>query len=360
MCKLRDDTMSQAGELPIEMIMKKPKHMPHPRLAMDAALTAAARAVLEYTKAAAIHLPISEGMSVYLGADVEIAKMLAPDQSSAAVRGKAVAMTGTHEKIVGAVARGWCAPKNTTKIMDSDLVHAIVDEVEKLFVSPRAADAPSEPSELRAALIAVREALQHANDSHNGGIVDTLWMLNGPETVFDFIDTALESRAADALDSQPTARPTAKQLIAQLHDGQTWTVAEQNAFAEVLACFPNESSQGIISLGDAWKHGQAYGMKQAISRASAAPAASVDGWQPIETAPTVKGECFFCMLAWGPDGDQSVGEGMRWNGRWFATGTFYAMGKERKYEFREIEVKPTHWMRGPAAPQQEGSEAGNG
>ncbi len=80
-----------------------------------------------------------------------------------------------------------------------------------------------------------------------------------------------------------------------------------------------------------------------------------DAWLPIETAPEVKGECLFCEIAWGPEGDQSVGNGMRWQGRWFAAGTFHALGQERRYEFREIEVKPTHWRRGPDAPALTGN-----
>lgn len=39
-------------------------------------------------------------------------------------------------------------------------------------------------------LIAVRHALQLANDTPNGGITDTLWMPDGTETIFDFIDAA--------------------------------------------------------------------------------------------------------------------------------------------------------------------------
>lgn len=40
-----------------------------------------------------------------------------------------------HEAIVGAVARGWCAPANENKIMDEELAYAIVAEVEKLLSS---------------------------------------------------------------------------------------------------------------------------------------------------------------------------------------------------------------------------------
>lgn len=75
-------------------------------------------------------------------------------------------------------------------------------------------------------------------------------------------------------------------------------------------------------------------------------------WQPIETAPEVKGKYFFCRLAYGPDGDQSTSDGFRWNGRWFAAPVFYksAPHDECQSEFRQIEVLPTHWMPTPAPP----------
>lgn len=56
-----------------------------------------------------------------------------------------------------------------------------------------------------------------------------------------------------------TAAPSVKQLTTQLQDYENhWTIAEQNSFAVFLARFPNESSEGIISLGDAWKAGRAF------------------------------------------------------------------------------------------------------
>lgn len=69
-----------------------------------------------------------------------------------------------------------------------------------------------------------------------------------------------DAPAPDEPVSQPVvAVPSVKQLTAQLEDyEEKWTPAEQRAFAEFLARFPNESSQGIISLGSAWKHGQRY------------------------------------------------------------------------------------------------------
>lgn len=70
-------------------------------------------------------------------------------------------------------------------------------------VSPRAADAPSESSELRQALLDVRHAIQFSYDSV-GGIDKMPVMMHHDGTVVEFIDSVLKSRAADALDSQPT------------------------------------------------------------------------------------------------------------------------------------------------------------
>lgn len=42
-------------------------------------------------------------------------------------------------------------------------------------------------------LIEIRESLQFANDSPAGPITDTLWMMHGPETVFDALDALIDS-----------------------------------------------------------------------------------------------------------------------------------------------------------------------
>jgi hypothetical protein len=39
-----------------------------------------------------------------------------------------------------------------------------------------------------------REALQFANDTPNGAITDTIWMMHRPETLFDFMDAAISAR----------------------------------------------------------------------------------------------------------------------------------------------------------------------
>ena len=101
-----------------------------------------------------------------------------------------------------------------------------------------------------------------------------------------------------------------------------------------------------ISVQRAWELWQA-----ALSTQPQAPQGAVTGWQPIETAPEGKVGYSWMLLAWGPEEDQSVSHGMRWGDRFFATGTFHCLGKDKRFEFREIEIKPTHWMPLPAAPE---------
>jgi len=39
----------------------------------------------------------------------------------------------TDEEIIGAIARGWCSEKNSSKTMDSDLAMAIADEIKAIL-----------------------------------------------------------------------------------------------------------------------------------------------------------------------------------------------------------------------------------
>ena len=75
-------------------------------------------------------------------------------------------------------------------------------------------------------------------------------------------------------------------------------------------------------------------------------------WMPIETAPRGANGYSFMQLAWGPEGDQSIGDGMRWGDRFFAAGVFYCLGQDRLFQLREIEVRPTHWMPNQATPAE--------
>jgi hypothetical protein len=89
-------------------------------------------------------------------------------------------------------------------------------------------------------------------------------------------------------------------------------------------------------------------------------------WQPIETAPKgvdVNGKLgmSWMMLAI-PDGEGGFHResGMRVGDRFFAALTFYCGGPfdGKKYEFREVEVQPTHWM--PLLPYPTAQEGGEG
>lgn len=74
-------------------------------------------------------------------------------------------------------------------------------------------------------------------------------------------------------------------------------------------------------------------------------------WMPIESAPTgAQGYCWM-LLAWGSDDDKKTGFGMRVHDKFFASGVFYRAGCERRYEIREVEVSPTHWMPKPKPPE---------
>lgn len=73
-------------------------------------------------------------------------------------------------------------------------------------------------------------------------------------------------------------------------------------------------------------------------------------WQTIDTAPKGAKGYSWMLLAWGPDEDKNTGWGMRWNDQFFSAPSFYCMGQERKYQQREIEIYPTHWMPLPPPP----------
>jgi hypothetical protein len=90
--------------------------------------------------------------------------------------------------------------------------------------------------------------------------------------------------------------------------------------------------------------------------------AAVEGWKLIDTAPEVKGDYFFCLVAWGDDEDKSTGYAVRFDGKWYAGAVFHAIGQRRRYFIKETEVTPTHWMEFPkfAAPTLPQSEDARG
>lgn len=124
-------------------------------------------------------------------------------------------------------------------------------------------------------------------------------------------------------DIAQAVEPGVKQLMVQLHDEQKWTVSEQHQFAQFLKRFPNESSQGIMSLGDAWMHG----------KACAEPA--VNAWIAVsERLPIMGKEVWFYTDDLRNPTDQWIGI---YNGEWFSCGTSVS--------------NVTHWMPLPASPK---------
>ena len=68
----------------------------------------------------------------------------------------------------------------------------IVDpDADVLELHPRFAAVEQQRTDLLAALKEAREVLQMANDTPNGPICDTIWMMHRPETMFDFMDAAI-------------------------------------------------------------------------------------------------------------------------------------------------------------------------
>lgn len=55
--------------------------------------------------------------------------------------------------------------------------------------------AAQEREECAKVLREAREALQFANDTPNGAVTDTIWMMHRPETLFDFMDEAIRARS---------------------------------------------------------------------------------------------------------------------------------------------------------------------
>lgn len=75
-------------------------------------------------------------------------------------------------------------------------------------------------------------------------------------------------------------------------------------------------------------------------------------WQPIETAPRGANGISFMLLAWGVQGDQCTGQGMRIDDDFYTAAVFYCLGKTKKpFELRETKITPTHWQPSPKPPE---------
>jgi hypothetical protein len=166
--------------------------------------------------------------------------------------------------------------------------------------------------------------------------------VEGEWTKWRHANTAIRERYKDCPNTQ--FRPV---FLATSQAATTAVAQDERAAFEAWMKnrFPHSDTTGFASV--MWLAWQA----RAVS--SAPPLTSdSDGWQPIETAPRgAKGYCWM-NLAWGPEGDLSTGVGMRWGDRFFAAASFYCLGREKKYEFREVEVRPSYWMPLLSAPAQ--------
>jgi hypothetical protein len=77
---------------------------------------------------------------------------------------------------------------------DLNLDH-ISRDAEELASAAFALGAAQEREECAKVLREAREALQFSNDTPNGAITDTIWMMHRPETLFDFMDAAIRARS---------------------------------------------------------------------------------------------------------------------------------------------------------------------
>lgn len=73
-------------------------------------------------------------------------------------------------------------------------------------------------------------------------------------------------------------------------------------------------------------------------------------WQSIETAPKGVNDICFMRLAWPNGNEWSTADGLYYHGKFYAASAFYNINSDRKYQFREHEVNPTHWMDNPEPP----------
>lgn len=76
----------------------------------------------------------------------------------------------------------------------------LVKARDEMALSPAPAAQPVNVRLLEA-LKEAREALQFANNSPGGPITDTIWMVHQPETLFDFLDSAIS--VAEAQQARP-------------------------------------------------------------------------------------------------------------------------------------------------------------
>jgi hypothetical protein len=276
--------------------------------------------------------------AAYSAALATSASALARDEASVALTGDAreclMDVVSHHDNIV----EGFCAQrKKAWDVNDNDSA---------MYWDREMAVACRMKEQAERALLAASSAATVSDEASVQADAPVGWQfrdrVEGEWTKWRHANTAIRERYKDCPNTQ--FRP----VFLATYQAATTAVAqdERAAFeAWMKNRFPHSDTTGFASV--MWLAWQA----RAVS--SAPPLTSdSDGWQPIETAPRgAKGYCWM-NLAWGPEGDLSTGVGMRWGDRFFAAASFYCLGREKKYEFREVEVRPSYWMPLLSAPAQ--------
>lgn len=73
-------------------------------------------------------------------------------------------------------------------------------------------------------------------------------------------------------------------------------------------------------------------------------------WLPIESAPKGTNGINWMLLDLIKEEESFTWSGMYCKGKFYAAGVFHK-GGDVPYEFRQIEVNPTHWMPTPPLPE---------
>lgn len=99
-------------------------------------------------------------------------------------------------------------------IVDPEGSYASAEAVE--ILQRQLANAQKQNVELRDAFINARYALQLANDTPNGPICDTIWMMHSMETLFDFMDATIAQTKEEHQPVEQKLAEREKQNVMQL------------------------------------------------------------------------------------------------------------------------------------------------
>lgn len=334
MCKLRDDTMSQAGELPKEMMMEQDKDQ-----SGAAVRSEAASEPTDQLYGAVMNIPCK---TTYLDAVVKMAYKEGHRDARHAAADLVAAFPSSPS------AADALAPAKIPTLRDlAMLFQASVFSNTAVLVHPESArhllEAMTTPP--------VEESASHTSigDDAQFRILTPAWREAAPHaegakawaSLVDHVDSILQARENA---SRSATLQEARRACTSQADGTSGPYRDG-----CIACAAGLDDLRLHTEGD--------------SRAPAAQAASVAGWQPIETAPrtgrTVLLGCF-----------NSMGNWRTMRGQWFTKAEIDQDWEETDgfeagwYETAEEPdvpncwaINPTHWASTPPAPQQEVSEA---